>query len=400
MSRIILYNTIASETSDLKNYLKKEPSFEVTVATNFEHIKNYCESLDGVTNIVLFGCGPDYAPPAVLQNVILLEELKKRWPDLQVAVVSFDRGLLEAVFSALPGKIKTQINLSAVDGLSEDEIVNAVRKVVAAAKSTRPKGRIPGVLLVDDEENILVTLRLVLLNGGFNKVFLAPDIEQALKVFKENSTDIDVCLIDYNLRGQTAERLIYAINDFAPRVKIFIISGEGKNKAFSWPDKILKICAGFLGKPFDIGEIVLAIDEALKNEVEVSPEEDRRPKILVIDDSPETGQIITGIFGEKFKIILAFDGESGIEQFQRFQPALVVLDYKLPNKNGLEVLNELIKITQATSRSLETLKVVVTTIERDPSVYTAFMKLGIKNFLYKPINLEDVEKAVKRELDL
>jgi DNA-binding NarL/FixJ family response regulator len=42
--------------------------------------------------------------------------------------------------------------------------------------------------------------------------------------------------------------------------------------------------------------------------------------------------------------------------------------------------------------------VVVTTIERDPQVYTEFMKLRVSGFLYKPIQLEDLEEMVRSQL--
>jgi DNA-binding NarL/FixJ family response regulator len=382
------------ETSILKALFKDDFSVETAVASGIEKVQYYLE-LWGRVDLIIFGLGLENNALAMAKDQNIFEGIKNLIPEVEIILVSSDEELLRSASKSFYGQFKETINLSPKNRESDSLILQKIKKILGA-ETAKSKAKIPGIFLVDDEESILTALKLVLLNGGFNKVYTAGDSEGGLKVFKENFPDIDVCLIDYNLRGQTAENLIYAIHHWAPDIKIFILSGEGKNKRVPWPDKILKICTGFLDKPFDIGEIVLAIDEALKNEV--VEEEDLRLKVLVIDDSPETGQILEGILGEEFQVVTAADGETGLEKFKKLKPELVILDYKLPGMNGLEVMNELNSIADKSPGGRNNLKVVVTTIERDPQVYTEFMKLRVSGFLYKPIQLEDLEEMVRSQL--
>ncbi len=80
--------------------------------------------------------------------------------------------------------------------------------------------------------------------------------------------------------------------------------------------------------------------------------------ILIVEDEPEIAEILEGYFArEGFRVICARDGTTGLAHHQTLRPDLVVLDIKLPGKDGFEVL-------AAIRRSGETPVIMVTAFGR------------------------------------
>ena len=66
--------------------------------------------------------------------------------------------------------------------------------------------------------------------------------------------------------------------------------------------------------------------------------------ILVVDDDKEIVKAIEIYLGkENYKIYKAYDGEQALKQIQQNQIHLIILDIMMPNKNGIETLEEIRK---------------------------------------------------------
>lgn len=65
-------------------------------------------------------------------------------------------------------------------------------------------------------------------------------------------------------------------------------------------------------------------------------------KILIVDDEPDTVELAKMVLSyEGYETIVAYDGEQALEMVHSENPDLVLLDIKMPKKNGLEVCKEL-----------------------------------------------------------
>ena len=68
------------------------------------------------------------------------------------------------------------------------------------------------------------------------------------------------------------------------------------------------------------------------------------PKILVIDDEEDFLFVIKKkLEGEGFEVVTAINGTEGIAKVETEKPNLIVCDWLMPDKNGLEVLTQLRK---------------------------------------------------------
>ncbi len=65
-------------------------------------------------------------------------------------------------------------------------------------------------------------------------------------------------------------------------------------------------------------------------------------KILIVDDEPDTVELAKMVLSyEGYDTAIAYDGEEALEKIRHEIPDLVLLDIKMPKKDGLEVCREL-----------------------------------------------------------
>lgn len=65
-------------------------------------------------------------------------------------------------------------------------------------------------------------------------------------------------------------------------------------------------------------------------------------KVLIVEDDKFLSELIsTKLTKEGFEIVLATDGESGLEQAINEKPEIILLDIMLPGMSGFEVLQSL-----------------------------------------------------------
>jgi len=65
-------------------------------------------------------------------------------------------------------------------------------------------------------------------------------------------------------------------------------------------------------------------------------------KILIVDDEPDTVELAKMVLSyEGYETTIAYDGDEALEKIRLETPDLVLLDIKMPKKDGLEVCREL-----------------------------------------------------------
>lgn len=116
-------------------------------------------------------------------------------------------------------------------------------------------------------------------------------------------------------------------------------------------------------------------------------------KILVIDDEPDIRQLLASVLdGEGYRVVTAADGVDGLMRFQQDAPDLVILDVRMPLKNGLEVLNAI----KADGSEVD---VIMLTGYSDEVTAINCLRAGAYDYLLKPLeDLEVMFASVKRAL--
>ena len=116
------------------------------------------------------------------------------------------------------------------------------------------------ILIVEDEPLLFETSRIILVKYGY-KVLYAKDGMEALDVYKEHAGEIGLVVTDIDLPRLNGEKLIKALLEIRPKLKIMFVSG------YLEPDMKSNILRGgakaFLQKPFESLEMVKKVREIL-----------------------------------------------------------------------------------------------------------------------------------------
>jgi len=120
-----------------------------------------------------------------------------------------------------------------------------------------------------------------------------------------------------------------------------------------------------------------------------------RPSVLVVDDTPENIDILSGILRNDYRILVANNGERALFICQRHLPALVLLDVMMPDLDGYEVCRRL-KQDPATS---DIPVIFVTAANREQDEVEG-LAAGAVDFLSKPISPPIVAARVRTQIEL
>ncbi|HEA3084771.1 TPA: response regulator, partial [Aeromonas dhakensis] len=61
-----------------------------------------------------------------------------------------------------------------------------------------------------------------------------------------------------------------------------------------------------------------------------------RPRVLIIDDEPSNLGLLRQILKEEYSLFFAKGGEEGLAAVARHEPALILLDVRMPDMDGYE----------------------------------------------------------------
>jgi two-component system alkaline phosphatase synthesis response regulator PhoP len=111
------------------------------------------------------------------------------------------------------------------------------------------------------------------------------------------------------------------------------------------------------------------------------------PKILVVDDDNGVRNLIYRFLGRKYHIESAADGKTALSMFDQFNPALVILDWNLPDTNGYKLCQEM--------QSRTNVLVMILTSRNDEADKIRVLAAGADDFMTKPFSLAEVEVRVQ-----
>lgn len=115
-------------------------------------------------------------------------------------------------------------------------------------------------------------------------------------------------------------------------------------------------------------------------------------KILIIEDNPVDAKLFekaVDICG--FSSLVAYDGKMGIEMAWAYRPSLVILDYKLPDMNGAQVLEYLRANKETSAESV----LVLSVLDSSDVVINSFMN-GADQYFQKPVDLNLLVKEIRQ----
>jgi len=114
--------------------------------------------------------------------------------------------------------------------------------------------------------------------------------------------------------------------------------------------------------------------------------------ILVVDDEKEICTVLSdNLSQEGYRVFTANNGKTALELVKKEKPDLVLLDIRMPEMDGIEVLRRIKKIKK---------EIVVIMLTAYGTLETArkAMKLGAYDYITKPFDLFSLKSIVKEGL--
>ncbi len=117
-------------------------------------------------------------------------------------------------------------------------------------------------------------------------------------------------------------------------------------------------------------------------------------RIFIVDDEPILHRLYKDVFAIKGYEVVddAYDGQEAVEKFANMypRPDVVILDHRMPNKDGIEAMGEMLEIDPNAR---------IVFISADANVRDEALKMGAVGFGLKPVTirhmLELVESAAR-----
>ncbi|TDT67859.1 sigma-B regulation protein RsbU (phosphoserine phosphatase) [Hypnocyclicus thermotrophus] len=206
-----------------------------------------------------------------------------------------------------------------------------------------------------------------------NSYYLKVKIDELLKNNRKNFI-IDISTLNY-MESVGLGVLIYI------RKKVHEISGEAK----------YIITSNRIKKLISIVKLEKYI-EMYDNINDVTSIEVDNDKILVaiVDDAKFMRALISTVLQEEgFATIAYGDPLEALEELRYKEPDIILVDYEMPNLNGLEFIREF----KPKKRNIPT---VMLTTETDVNLAVSAMRLGASDFLNKPFKKEELIHILKK----
>ena len=114
--------------------------------------------------------------------------------------------------------------------------------------------------------------------------------------------------------------------------------------------------------------------------------------VLVVDDQLGVRRLLFEAFQEDgYQVDLAASGLEAVDRVKQGMPDLILMDMKMPGMNGLEALREIKAMDSSAT-------VIMMTAYGELEIVTEAMSLGVKEYITKPFDINELRFLVKQIL--
>jgi len=112
-------------------------------------------------------------------------------------------------------------------------------------------------------------------------------------------------------------------------------------------------------------------------------------RILITDDEEEICITLAEYLEDKgYEVFQASNGQDALRLLKEVRPHLMLLDIRMPEQDGIEILRRVRQIDNQ-------IGVIMITAFHDVNIAQEALKLGACDFVTKPVDLNYLDKSVK-----
>jgi diguanylate cyclase (GGDEF)-like protein/PAS domain S-box-containing protein len=262
--------------------------------------------------------------------------------------------------------------------------------VLPSNAETNPSSLFIDILIVNADLSVQQKISDSLKLAGYSRVTLANNAKQALRVLRHQPIELIIADVDTpDLDGWRLSRLVRCgILNCRADLPIILV-------ASTWCERIAEVTAREYGVNYllplqHLNRLACAVQRLTQTQTTLLA----KPRLLVVEDSLDTSDLIQRVLENVFEIEVAADGETGLQAWQTRRHDLVLLDVMLPTLSGRDILIDIQRTNPAQP-------VVIMTAHTTIDQAEELMLLGAVDFLPKPFRTEQLRKvcdiAIHRE---
>ncbi len=249
------------------------------------------------------------------------------------------------------------------------------------------------ILIVDKNPSVRETLSDILSAKGYVAATAATGNEALDRLDTEPP---DVALIDLKLTDMSGVELVRKIKERSPVTECIVLSGYDSKAAAI--QAVSLGAYGYMLKTCDSEELLGTIRRALgqaeedKTRSELAGGEGGQ-RILIVDDNPSVTTTLADILGAKGYVpATAATGREAVESVEQEPPAVAIIDLRLDDMSGVEV------VAQIKSRSPDTECILLTGYASLESAIEA-VNQGAFGYMLKTVDLEQLLVTIRRAIE-
>ncbi len=131
------------------------------------------------------------------------------------------------------------------------------------------------------------------------------------------------------------------------------------------------------------------------SEANLLPMHEDEQVILLAEDNPDMRAHLHQLFADEYRILLAKDGQEGVEMAKKFVPDLVISDLMMPHLNGMEFLRQLREDTKTSH-----IPFIMLTANRLEEAKLGSIYHGVDDFMTKPFSIDEIRLKVENLIRL
>src|SRR5664279_3553327 len=115
-------------------------------------------------------------------------------------------------------------------------------------------------------------------------------------------------------------------------------------------------------------------------------------RVLIVDDEKNMRWVLSqALSADGFEVVEAVDGNSALDSVSEQEPDVMVLDHRMPGKDGMEVL----RTVRGKGLSFP---IIMLTAHGNVATAVEAVKAGATEYLTKPFDLEELKLAIDKAL--
>lgn len=256
----------------------------------------------------------------------------------------------------------------------------------------------PTLLLIDDEERILRSLRMLFFTGY--TVRMTTDPHEALRILRAEK--VHVIISDQRMPVMQGSELLRLAREASPATMRILLTGYSDMEA-----SIASVNEGevfrYLLKPWAGEEVRRVVAEAatiaeasfaLQSHVQVEVLTSRqKPRVLIMDHEEATARTVHEILGDRCEIVWASDAQHAMEELARQDVSIVVSDLMLGDTNVGYILKTIKQLNPQTQC------IVITSFNDTSRLIELINQAQISRYLPKPVSKNLLEHYLEAMLE-